>query len=126
MRPRVHKPCSPAEEIAGHNGASLFSWAKEAEERRRLWAARHSAWYAALALRPGCKVSRAEPEVAPQPPPLSGAAGGDPPGSTALPSSSQALSGKVVVWGTLRRGASPERGLGTLLGAVNAEVARGR
>uniref|UniRef100_A0A8C0JJL3 Probable D-lactate dehydrogenase, mitochondrial n=1 Tax=Canis lupus dingo TaxID=286419 RepID=A0A8C0JJL3_CANLU len=44
-----------AEEIAGHNGASLFSWAKEAEERRRLWAARHSAWYAALALRPGCK-----------------------------------------------------------------------
>ncbi|XP_038383547.1 probable D-lactate dehydrogenase, mitochondrial isoform X5 [Canis lupus baileyi] len=48
-------PVARIEEIAGHNGASLFSWAKEAEERRRLWAARHSAWYAALALRPGCK-----------------------------------------------------------------------
>ncbi|XP_073746587.1 probable D-lactate dehydrogenase, mitochondrial isoform X2 [Callorhinus ursinus] len=44
-----------AEEISQHNGASHFFWAKEAEERSRLWAARHNAWYAALALRPGCK-----------------------------------------------------------------------
>ncbi|XP_003791374.1 probable D-lactate dehydrogenase, mitochondrial [Otolemur garnettii] len=44
-----------AEEIAQHNGASHFSWAKEAEERSQLWAARHNAWYAILALQPGCK-----------------------------------------------------------------------
>ncbi|XP_012292817.2 probable D-lactate dehydrogenase, mitochondrial isoform X1 [Aotus nancymaae] len=43
------------EEIVQQNGASDFSWAKEAKERRQLWAARHNAWYAALALRPGCK-----------------------------------------------------------------------
>uniref|UniRef100_A0A2K6FNN7 D-lactate dehydrogenase (cytochrome) n=1 Tax=Propithecus coquereli TaxID=379532 RepID=A0A2K6FNN7_PROCO len=44
-----------AEEIALHNGASHFSWAKEAEARSQLWAARHNAWYAMLALRPGSK-----------------------------------------------------------------------
>nr|KAF6407087.1 lactate dehydrogenase D [Molossus molossus] len=44
-----------AEEITQYNGALNFSWAKEAEERNQLWAARHNAWYAALALRPGCK-----------------------------------------------------------------------
>ncbi|ELW63009.1 putative D-lactate dehydrogenase, mitochondrial [Tupaia chinensis] len=44
-----------AEEIAQYHGASHFSWAKEAEERSRLWAARHNAWYAIMALRPGCK-----------------------------------------------------------------------
>lgn len=53
-------PRPPAEEITQSNGAFHFSWAKEAEERSRLWAARHNAWYAALALRPGCKVSWAE------------------------------------------------------------------
>ncbi|XP_041651790.1 probable D-lactate dehydrogenase, mitochondrial isoform X2 [Cheilinus undulatus] len=32
-----------------------FQWATDAETRNRLWKARHDAWYAALAIRPGCK-----------------------------------------------------------------------
>nr|XP_027788973.1 probable D-lactate dehydrogenase, mitochondrial isoform X2 [Marmota flaviventris] len=43
------------EAITQQNGASHFSWAKESEERNQLWAARHNAWYALLALSPGCK-----------------------------------------------------------------------
>ncbi|XP_074957862.1 putative D-lactate dehydrogenase, mitochondrial isoform X1 [Phalacrocorax aristotelis] len=44
-----------AEEIARLNGGSGLAWAEEPEERGRLWAMRHRAWYAALALRPGCQ-----------------------------------------------------------------------
>ena len=42
-------------EVAGSHGAGEFLWATEPEERTRLWQARHDAYYAALALRPGCK-----------------------------------------------------------------------
>ncbi|XP_075290304.1 putative D-lactate dehydrogenase, mitochondrial [Opisthocomus hoazin] len=43
------------EEIVRQNGGSGLAWAEDAEQRGRLWAMRHSAWYAALALRPGCQ-----------------------------------------------------------------------
>jgi D-lactate dehydrogenase (cytochrome) len=41
------------EEIATEQGATGFQWATTTEDRARLWHARHNAFYAALALRPG-------------------------------------------------------------------------
>lgn len=42
-------------ELAGEYGASGFSWSSRAEERNRLWRARHAAYWAVLALRPGAR-----------------------------------------------------------------------
>jgi D-lactate dehydrogenase (cytochrome) len=42
-----------AEEIARANGGAAFQRATDAADRARLWKARHSAYFAALALRPG-------------------------------------------------------------------------
>lgn len=39
--------------IARANGGGEFAWARLAEERSRLWKARHEAYYAAINLRPG-------------------------------------------------------------------------
>ncbi len=41
------------QEIAAEHGGTAFQWATTTEDRARLWHARHNAFYAALALRPG-------------------------------------------------------------------------
>uniref|UniRef100_A0A671SU96 D-lactate dehydrogenase (cytochrome) n=1 Tax=Sinocyclocheilus anshuiensis TaxID=1608454 RepID=A0A671SU96_9TELE len=51
----MEEQVSITEEITRDNGGSDFAWAEDEETRGRLWKARHDAWYAALALRPGCK-----------------------------------------------------------------------
>ncbi|MCA8884779.1 MAG: FAD-binding oxidoreductase, partial [Rhodobacteraceae bacterium] len=41
--------------VARDHGASGFSWTANAQERRKLWQARHDAYWASHTLRPGCK-----------------------------------------------------------------------
>ncbi|PIW30806.1 MAG: FAD-binding oxidoreductase [Rhodospirillales bacterium CG15_BIG_FIL_POST_REV_8_21_14_020_66_15] len=41
--------------IAADFGADDFQWATRPEDRTKLWQARHDAYYAAIALRPGCR-----------------------------------------------------------------------
>jgi len=51
----VAEQVKQVQSIAGELGGTDFSWARKAEDRSKLWQARHDAYYAALALRPGCK-----------------------------------------------------------------------
>src|SRR3954453_15318003 len=49
----VADPGPLAQEIPSGSGASGFQWATDPAERNRLWKARHDAYWAALALKPG-------------------------------------------------------------------------
>jgi D-lactate dehydrogenase (cytochrome) len=51
----VAEQAAMVKEIAAGFGAGDFHWATKAEERNRLWQARHNAYYAAKAMRPGTK-----------------------------------------------------------------------
>jgi D-lactate dehydrogenase (cytochrome) len=51
----VEEQAETVGEIAAGNGAGQFRWTARQEERSQLWQARHDAYYAALALRPGCR-----------------------------------------------------------------------
>jgi len=51
----VQEQARLVQEIAGEHGAIGFEWATKPEERSRLWAARHNAFYALLQMRPGCR-----------------------------------------------------------------------
>ncbi|MCS6920334.1 MAG: FAD-binding protein [Elioraea sp.] len=51
----VDEQIAQLRDLAEANGCSGFAFARDEEERNRLWRARHEAYYAALALRPGAK-----------------------------------------------------------------------
>lgn len=50
----VKEQAELAQEVAASHGGTGFGWATRPEDRSRLWHARHLAYFAALALRPGC------------------------------------------------------------------------
>jgi D-lactate dehydrogenase (cytochrome) len=51
----VEEDAKAVAELAREHGGSDFAWASRTEERNRLWRARHNAYFAAIALRPGCR-----------------------------------------------------------------------
>jgi D-lactate dehydrogenase (cytochrome) len=53
----VKEQAETVQELARDNGGMDFEWAQQAEDRNRLWTARHNAYFAGLQLRPGCRAS---------------------------------------------------------------------
>jgi len=51
----VQEQAKTVQEFAKDLGSSDFQWTANGEERNKLWQARHDAYYAGIALRPGCK-----------------------------------------------------------------------
>ena len=51
----VREQAETVGEIAAEFDGGDFQWATRQEDRNKLWQARHDAYYAAMALRPGCK-----------------------------------------------------------------------
>lgn len=51
----VKEQAQTVQEIAADNNARGFEWATRPEDRSRLWAARHNAYFALLQLRPGAR-----------------------------------------------------------------------
>ncbi|HVF64387.1 MAG TPA: FAD-linked oxidase C-terminal domain-containing protein [Casimicrobiaceae bacterium] len=49
----VREQADLMQSIAADHGGSAFAFATAAEDRSKLWKARHNAWYAALSLKPG-------------------------------------------------------------------------
>src|SRR3546814_8211630 len=52
----VREQAETVQAIAAEHGGGDFRWATRAEDRSRLWEARHNAHYATRATRPGCQV----------------------------------------------------------------------
>jgi D-lactate dehydrogenase (cytochrome) len=53
--PGVEEQARLVGQIAAEYGGTSFRWTASAKEREALWQARHHAYYAILALRPGCR-----------------------------------------------------------------------
>jgi D-lactate dehydrogenase (cytochrome) len=51
----VAEQAETVQAIAADHGGTEFAWATKTEDRTRLWQARHDAYFAALALRPGAR-----------------------------------------------------------------------
>jgi D-lactate dehydrogenase (cytochrome) len=51
----VAEQTATVQAIAADHGGEAFAWARTAEERTRLWTARHQAYFAGLQTKPGCR-----------------------------------------------------------------------
>jgi D-lactate dehydrogenase (cytochrome) len=51
----VAEQAAAVQEIASDHGGEGFQWATTPEERKKLWTARHRAYFAGLQMKPGCR-----------------------------------------------------------------------